>query len=156
MPQTKREREQRHWLRLRRRARARLVQALYAWDAVRDRTSFATVAERFWDDSALGAEARAFVVPLARFLGTAMPEIDAQLAQRTLNWRPERIGAIERAVLRLGAAELLAPPSAGEEETPPLAIIQEAVLLAERFGSDASARFVNGVLDALGRHLGRL
>ncbi|MBC7895663.1 MAG: hypothetical protein H7066_09625, partial [Cytophagaceae bacterium] len=51
---------------------------------------------------------------------------------------------------------LLAPHDPAREATPPLVVIQEAVMLAERFGSDASARFVNGVLDALGRRLGRL
>jgi N utilization substance protein B len=41
-------------------------------------------------------------------------------------------------------------------ETPPKVVIQEAVRLTERFGSEASARFVNGVLDALARRMGRL
>jgi transcription antitermination protein NusB len=62
----------------------------------------------------------------------------------------ERLGAIERSVLRLGGAEL----SIGE--TPPRVVIQEAVRLAERYGSAQSARFVNGVLDALARRMGRL
>jgi N utilization substance protein B len=157
MPPTKRDREQRHWLRVRRRARARLVQALYAWESTKAQApSFAVVAQRLWDDTSLGAEERAFVTPLARYLATALPDIDRHIADLAHNWRPERIGAIERAVLRLGAAELLAPQDPAHEATPPLVVIQEAVMLAERFGSDASARFVNGVLDALGRRLGRL
>ena len=41
-------------------------------------------------------------------------------------------------------------------ETPPRVVIQEAVTLAERFGSAASAKFVNGVLDALARRMGRM
>jgi transcription antitermination protein NusB len=53
-------------------------------------------------------------------------------------------------VLRMAAAEL----SIGE--TPPRVVIQEAVTLAERFGSAQSARFVNGVLDALARRMGRM
>jgi N utilization substance protein B len=156
MPLTKRDREQRRWLRLRRRARARMVQALYAWDATKDRTPFARVAALIWEDTSLGSEERAFAEPLVRRLAATLPEIDAHLARLTHNWRPERIGAIERAVLRLAAAELLAHADGERDTTPALAVIQEAVLLAERFGSDASARFVNGVLDALGRDLGRL
>ena len=78
------------------------------------------------------------------------PEIDATLADVTTNWRLERLGAIERSVLRLGAAEL------HRGETPPRVVIQEAVTLAERFGSAQSARFVNGVLDALARRMGRM
>jgi N utilization substance protein B len=75
-------------------------------------------------------------------------ELDVRLADLTTNWRLERIGAIERSVLRLGAAELL------KGDTPPRVAIQEAVRLAERFGTSASAKFVNGVLDALARQAG--
>ena len=79
--------------------------------------------------------------------GTAL---DADLSEVTTNWRLERLGAIERCVLRLGAAEL------SQGSTPPRVIIQEAVRLAERFGSAQSARFVNGVLDALARRMGQI
>ena len=68
----------------------------------------------------------------------------------TANWRLERLGAIERSVLRLAAAEL------AREETPVKVVLQEAVRLAERYGTERSARFVNGVLDAYARRLGRL
>lgn len=132
------------------------MQALYAWEATRDRTTLGGTAARLWDDVTLGPEERAFAGPVVERLVTAMPDIDAHLAKLTLNWRPERIGGIERAVLRLGAAELLLGAAPGREPTPARAVIQEAVYLAERFGSDASARFVNGVLDALARQLGRL
>ena len=76
--------------------------------------------------------------------------IDRDLEAVTANWRLERLGAIERSVLRLAAAELR------QGETPPRVVLQEAVRLAERYGSEQSARFVNGVLDALARRLGRL
>jgi N utilization substance protein B len=62
----------------------------------------------------------------------------------------ERIGAVERCVLRMAAAELTIG------ETPPRVVLQEAVTLAERFGSAQSAKFVNGVLDALARRMGRM
>ena len=68
----------------------------------------------------------------------------------TTNWRLERLGAVERSVLRIGAAELI------REETPPRVVVQEAVRLAERYAGAKSARFVNGVLDALARRMGRL
>jgi N utilization substance protein B len=79
-----------------------------------------------------------------------MQEIDQQLAAVTTNWRLERLSAIDRSVLRLAAAELRIG------ETPPVTVIKEAIHLAERFGTDDSARFVNGVLDALARRLGKL
>jgi len=72
------------------------------------------------------------------------------LADVTTNWRLDRLGAIERCVLRLAAAEL------ATGETPPRVVIQEAIHLAERYGSARSAMFVNGVIDALARRMGRL
>jgi transcription antitermination protein NusB len=85
-----------------------------------------------------------------RYVANRQRDLDAELAEVTTNWRLERIGAVERCVLRMAAAEL----SIGE--TPPRVVIQEAVTLAERFGSAQSARFVNGVLDALARRMGRM
>ncbi len=143
MPLTKREQ------RLRRRARARTLQAIYAWDMAGE-GGLTRVAGRFWDDVALGAEERAFAGPIVAMLAERGQEIDHALAAVTTNWRLDRIGAIERAVLRLGGAELL------RAEAPPRVVIQEAVQLTERYASPESARFVNGVLDALARRTGRL
>ncbi|NIQ57710.1 MAG: transcription antitermination factor NusB, partial [Gammaproteobacteria bacterium] len=63
------------------------------------------------------------------------------------NWRLDRLSAIDRNVLRLAAAEMLF-----FDDVPPLVSIQEAVQLAEKYGTGESPRFVNGVLDALMRH----
>jgi transcription antitermination protein NusB len=141
--------------RLRRRARARTLQALYAWDVAHG-GSIAGVTARVWDDTALGSAERTFATPLIRTVEARGAEIDALLTDLTTNWRLERLGAIERAALRLGAAELMYPGSDERPPTPPVTVIQETVLLAERFGDADSARFVNGVLDAMARKLGRL
>lgn len=130
------------------RARARALQALYAWD-VRGKVSLERVASQVWDDLAVGADERRIAGPLIRDIARGSSEIDAELADVTTNWRLERLGVVERSVLRLAAAEL-------RRDTPPRVVIQEAVRLAERFGSPQSARFVNGVLDALARRMGRL
>ena len=131
------------------RARARALQALYAWD-MRGTTELERVATQVWDDLAITPEERRFAGPIVRLVAGKQRELDAELAEVTTNWRLERIGAVERCVLRLAAAEL----SIGE--TPPRVVIQEAVTLAERFGSAQSAKFVNGVLDALARRMGRI
>lgn len=131
------------------------MQAVYAWGVARQGNVVA-VTERMWDDLALGAEERAFATPLIRMLELHGDEIDRVIAELTTNWRMDRVGAIERAVLRLGAAELMWNGSELRESTPPRVTIQESVLLAERFGSEESARFVNGILDALARKLGRM
>lgn len=136
-------------LRARHRARARVVQALYAWDLA-PRGTLPATAGLVFDDLAVPADERAFAEPLVHLLGEHREAIDRQLGEATENWRLARLGAIERAVLRLAAAELR------RGEAPPRVVIQEAVILAERFGTERSARFVNGVLDGLARRLGVL
>ena len=131
------------------RGRSRALQALYAWD-MRDGGDLARVAESIWEDLAVSPDEREFAGALLRILIADGPAVDAELAEVTVNWRLERMGAIERCALRLGAAELR------QGATPPRVVIQECVRLAERFGSEPSARFVNGVLDALARRMGRL
>ena len=133
--------------RLETRARARALQALFAWD-VRTGAPLDRVAALVWDDLEVAPDERAFAGALLQILQARGAELDAELTEVTTNWRLERLGAIERCVLRLGAAEL------SQGSTPPRVIIQEAVRLAERFGSAQSARFVNGVLDALARRMG--
>jgi N utilization substance protein B len=134
------------------RARSRALQALYAWD-MRGGSANAPldrVAQQVWDDLAVPPDERQFAGFLVRDVLADGKDIDRELEAVTANWRLERLGAIERSVLRLAAAELR------RGETPPRVVLQEAVRLAERYGSEQSARFVNGVLDALARRLGRL
>ncbi|MHB1225445.1 MAG: transcription antitermination factor NusB [Gemmatimonadaceae bacterium] len=131
------------------RARSRALQALYAWE-MRGGPALDYVASQVWDDLAVPPEERRLAGLLLRVVRDDGAIIDADLGEVTRNWRLERLGAIERAVLRLGAAELRIG------DTPPRVVIKEGVRMAERFGSLASAKFVNGVLDALARRMGRL
>ncbi|HJU64995.1 MAG TPA: transcription antitermination factor NusB [Gemmatimonadaceae bacterium] len=131
------------------RARARALQALYAWD-LRGERQLDLVATRIWDDLAVGPDERALAGRLVRTIMRDGARIDDELRQVTTNWRLERLGVVERCLLRLATAELMAG------ETPPRVVIQEAVKLAELYGSAQSARFVNGVIDALARRMGFL
>ncbi|HUO52206.1 MAG TPA: transcription antitermination factor NusB [Gemmatimonadaceae bacterium] len=136
-------------VRTRRKARARAVQAVYAWDVLGEE-GLERVAARLWDDIVVGGDVRRRALEIVRLVDARGGEIDGALRDVTTNWRLERLGASERSVLRVAGAELL------EGTTPPKVVIQEAVRLAERFGSEPSARFVNGVVDALARRMGRL
>lgn len=131
-------------MRIESRARSRALQALYAWD-MRDGIALDRVAQQVWDDLAVSREEQDFAGFLVRILMARGAEIDTSLSAVTTNWRLSRIGAIERSVLRLAIAELL------QGTTPPRVVIKESVRLAERYGSEQSARFVNGVLDAYAR-----
>ncbi|HXC25437.1 MAG TPA: transcription antitermination factor NusB [Gemmatimonadaceae bacterium] len=131
------------------RGRARALQAMYAWD-MRDSEALDRVATRVWDDLAVAPEERQFAGMLIRTFLHSETEINQQLASVTTNWRLSRLGAIERSVLRLAAAEFT------QGTTPPRVVIKESMRLAERYGSSESARFVNGVLDAYARRQGLL
>jgi len=72
-------------------------------------------------------------------------EVDAALAPLMRGWPLDRLANTDRTVLRLAAYELLHTP------TPPQVVINEAVELAKRYGTEESGRFVNGVLGALQR-----
>ena len=131
------------------RGRARALQALYAAD-LRGLEQLRRIATHVFDDLAIEPEERDFASRLVATVAEYGKEIDASLTDITANWRLERLGAIERSVLRLAAAELR------RGDTPVRVVLQEAVRLAERYGTARSARFVNGVLDAYARQLGKL
>jgi transcription antitermination protein NusB len=136
--------------RLETRARSRALQAVYAWD-VRGRVQPLTqVARLIWDDIGIPREERVFANVLVTAVEQDLIPIDADLESITTNWRMDRLGAIERCVLRIAAAELR------QVDTPTRVVLQEAVRMAERFGSEQSAKFVNGVLDTLARRLNKL
>jgi N utilization substance protein B len=68
--------------------------------------------------------------------------IDQMIQDVTENWRLDRMAAIDRNILRLGAYEVLY-----REEVPPKVAINEALELAKRYSTAQSSRFVNGILD---------
>jgi N utilization substance protein B len=94
----------------------------------------------------VSGRARDYIIVLLEQVADHRDAIDARLQHSLLNWRLERLSVIDRNVLRIGAAELLYLP-----DVPPRVAIQEAILLAEKYGTAQSPRFVNGVLDALMR-----
>jgi N utilization substance protein B len=77
-------------------------------------------------------------------------EYDERLSRAAEHWRLERVGVVERNILRLALAEL------DEGATPPRVVLDEAVKLAHWFGGAKSPAFVNGVLDAVARETGQL
>lgn len=86
-----------------------------------------------------------FIEALCEGTWTARETLDAQVAALTVGWSPERLAGTDHAILRLAAYELQ------HLDTPPQVVINEAVALAKAYGTEASGRFVNGVLGALVR-----
>ncbi|HEX9942119.1 MAG TPA: transcription antitermination factor NusB [Thermoanaerobaculia bacterium] len=71
-------------------------------------------------------------------------KIDEMIRGQADNWRLERMPAVDRNILRLAVYEML-----HERDTPKLVVLDEAIELAKKFGSEQSGRFVNGLLDGL-------
>jgi N utilization substance protein B len=87
----------------------------------------------------------ALAVELARGVDAHRERIDEALARLVApKWSLARLATVDRAILRIAGYELYEVPERSQA-----LVINEAVLLARRFGTDDSARFVNGVLSSL-------
>ena len=91
--------------------------------------------------SALPVEPDAFATEVVTGVGLHMNELDTLITGYAKDWTIERMPALDRALLRMGIFELLYRP-----DVPTGAVISEAVELAQRFSTDESSRFVNGML----------
>src|SRR5688572_24498826 len=129
----------------RRQARECALQILYqldgfeAWDDGRVDDAVA----KFFENFDAPEKARALAVELVKGVAAHKPEIDALVRRHSPRWKLERMALVDRNVLRIGAYEIL-----HKKDVPPKVAIDEAVEIAKRFGTDTSAAFVNGVLDA--------
>jgi len=119
---------------------------LYAWESRGEPVPLRTFLAQFLSERRVSGHAQEWVKVLVGQVADHRNGIDSRLQECLHNWRLERLSVIDRNILRLGAAELLFLP-----EVPPRVAIQEAILLAEKYGTVQSPRFVNGVLDALMR-----
>lgn len=77
-----------------------------------------------------------------------LDDIDRLIAGRAENWRIERMAAVDRNILRLAVYEFLY-----ESDTPKVVVINEALEIARRYSTYEATQFINGLLDAIRRHL---
>jgi N utilization substance protein B len=136
-------------LRTETRARARALQLLYSAEiqpGVDLRELASGLARLTGPEPAVFERAEA----LAHAVHGDQARLDARVAKAADNWRLDRLGVMERNILRLGVHEL------GDPSLPPRVAIDEAVRLAQWFAGPRAPAFVNGVLDRVARDLGRL
>jgi transcription antitermination protein NusB len=113
----------------RREARRQALELLYQWDLTRQ--PLASLHEGVADY---------FAYALAQGGGARAPELDARIDEAAVDWRADRLGAVERTILRIGLFEL------DRGDVPVEVALDEAVSLAKRYASDDAARLVNGIL----------
>ena len=124
------------------------MQMLYAWDMQGQPPM--ELASELPGEFKLRPRDRGRAERLAASVASDLRTLDREIEAAADNWRFERIGAVEKNILRLGLHELQLG------EVPAAVAIDEAVKLAHWFAGPKAPGFVNGVLDALARRLGRL
>ncbi len=100
--------------------------------------------DHFWKDRK--GQNSEYVQELIKGVVSNKDEIDSLIQSYSKNWRLSRMLCIDRNIMRLAVYELLF-----EEGMPVAVAINEAVELAKKFGGNESARFINGLLDALSK-----
>lgn len=126
----------------RRRGREAALQLLYAVEITQ--VSVEEVLASSWAHALTAARTREFTGALLRGVIASRDEIDDLIREWSANWSLERIGLVERNILRFAIYELLFMP-----EIPPNVTINEAIEVAKRYGAEDAPSFINGILDRI-------
>lgn len=129
-------------MKARRRARSIVLQCLYELDYTNH--TYDQAFHHQAQDQGLLAKSRSFAYGLGKGVTNCRRELDTVISELAPEWPIDQIAAVDRNILRIAVYELIY-----NSDTPPKVAINEAVELAKKFGSDASPRFVNGVLGSL-------
>ena len=129
---------------VRRKARERALQFLfgleftnYAWeDAI----------ESFWEANPARPGVKTYTEKLIRGVCEGQDALDDEVASALQHWTPERVGRVERNILRLALYEMR-----HSHDVPTAVAINEAIEIAKKFSTEESGKFVNGVLDNIRR-----
>ena len=104
----------------------------------------------FWRTFEADPEGRPYADELVRGVLRSLGAVDAKITAASQNWRLERMGRVDRNLLRMGTFELME-----KRDVPRAVVLDEAVELAKSYGTEDSSGFVNGVLDRIANDLGR-
>ncbi|HEU4971154.1 MAG TPA: transcription antitermination factor NusB [Gaiellaceae bacterium] len=115
-------------------ARRQALFLLYQWDLTGQELA-----------SLFDGEPDDFAFELAQAVAGRAPSLDARITEASPDWPADRLGTLERNILRVGVYELL------EKTVPREVAINEAVVLAKRYATDEAARLVNGILARVAR-----
>jgi N utilization substance protein B len=128
------------------RARERALQALYQIDVAAAGIDEALAA--FWKSfEPTEKEVQVLAEQLVRGVATDRRLVDDLIEGVSTNWRLDRMAKVDRNVLRLAAWELV------KGDAPVKVIINEAIELGKKYGSESTGAFVNGVLDKVAQGL---
>lgn len=130
----------------RRRARECALQFLFGLEFTGN--SWKADIEDFWEHFPARPGARSYAELLIRGVCEQRQSLDDHITESLEKWSPDRVGRIERTILRMALFEMLHVP-----DVPIKVAMNEAIEVAKRFGSEESPRFINGVLDRVAQKL---
>jgi len=130
----------------RRRARERAVQYLFALDFTK--YDWREELETFWEMNPSKPGVQRYAERVIAGVCERQEELDPLIGAALENWTLDRIGAVERALLRLALYEMLYCA-----DVPASVAINEAIEVGKVYGSSETPRFLNGVLDRLRKQL---
>jgi len=131
---------------MRKRTRARELAAkfLYQADLTSSRELSDSMIQAFLAESTDSPEVSTFAIELIKGYWEKRDVIDKRIEEVSHNWKLDRMAAIDRNIIRLGAYELMF-----RTDVPALVSINEAIEMAKKFSTRKSGPFVNGVLDSI-------
>jgi len=124
-------------------ARMAVVSLLYAYDL--GNQSISDYSDEILEEKKIRNKQKDFAMDLFKGVMDNLEAIDVKIVENLTDWDFDRLGSIERAILRLGGYEILY----GELDT--AVIINEAIEITKAFGTEQSPKFINGVLDAISK-----
>lgn len=131
----------------RRKAREYALQALFQVDFVEGKPEMPA----FWSDKQEPQDVMEFTDSIVKGALSALGDIDRELQEACENWKLDRLAAVDRAIMRMAAYELIY-----RNDIPPAVSINEALEIAKKFSSQESASFINGILDRIARKHNRI
>ena len=126
----------------RRKARELALQMLYQHDLSGNAPE--TIVTTFEELQKSKPNTREFATKIFRGTVDHISEIDEMIQNQAENWRLSRMAAVDRNIIRMSIYEFL-----HEDDTPKLVIIDEAIEIAKKYGTQKSSQFINGILDGI-------
>ena len=132
----------------RRATREWIVQFLFQLDFYPEPIDIAL--KDFWEEKEPNEREKTYAEEIIKGVVQRKDELDDRLSKYAKRWDSDRMGAVDRTVMRVALFEMLY-----RDDVPPVVSINEAVHFAKDFSSFQSGRFVNGVLDRIRKELDR-
>jgi N utilization substance protein B len=110
----------------------------------------AEIFPQFWTQHDAEIEVKAFAEGLVEGVMRERVALDRIIAGSVDNWRIDRMAVVDRNILRVAVYELAWLP-----DTPPVVVLDEAIEVGKKYGSEQSGSFINGILDAVRKRIAR-